>query len=462
MSTDFPVSTDSHGTTPARRASFGRTLAVMMTVLVVACAGLAVLTLGQGPRLARADIDTDSVVQLAQQRLLLHSNEALAEVEADQVTVSPSVPVTVATDGSTLSVAFDRRLLYDTDYVVSVSRVTSPFQDARSTFEYGFTTGSPPIYYLQPGVPDATGRSIDAIVRTTVTGNAREVVYSARGIQDFAAVGSSLAVATTADDGTSQLVLVVPGQTAVETLPLPTRGTITQLGSSVKQAMLGFRFTSEDPGAGYSDTLLLFDLLAKHASFTLPGTVIGDALRVDQWRFIPDSTLVETTADGVLSIYDSALQQGAVIGEYDSLGEVAPAGTQSVIGGQGTAHLLDLLSGEVSPLAAPLPPDATAIGLPILGADGSSTVSTAALGTGGGEPGTVRQVVVRSDAAGPTIVFDTGSVDAQILSVGQSPNAQYLAVEVLPSAGVDVVTSLVDRASGAIVRTLVGSHLTWP
>jgi hypothetical protein len=434
----------------------------MMTVLVVICAGLAVLTLGQGPRLARADIDTDSVVQLVQQRLLMHSNEALAEVEADQVTVTPSVPVTVATDGSTLSLTFERRLLYDTDYVVSVSPVTSPFQDAGSTFEYAFTTGSPPIYYLQPGAADATGRAADAIVRSTVTGTAREIVYSAPGIQDFVAVGSSLAVSTTGDDGTSQLVLVVPGQTSVETLPLPARGTITQLGSSVRQAMLGLRFTSADPAAGYSDTLLLFDLLAKHTSFTLPGTVIGEALRVDQWRFIPDSTLVETTADGVLSIYDSALQQGAVIGDYDGLGEVAPAGTQSVIGGQGSAHVLDLLSGEVSPLSPVLPQGASAIGLPILGPDGSSTVTTAAVASTDGQPGGARDVVVRSDDAGPAIVFDTGSADARVVSVTQSPNAQYLAIAVAPSPQSDIVTSLVDRASGAIVRTLAGSHVIWP
>ncbi|WP_374945310.1 hypothetical protein [Agreia sp.] len=453
------MSTESHVEAPGRRAPFGRILAVMITVLVVVCAGLAVLTLGQGPRLARADIDTDSVVQLAQQRLLMHSNEALAEIDADQVSISPGVPLRVATDGSTLSVTFDQRLLYDTDYVVSVSRVTSPFQDADSTFEYAFTTGSPPVYYLQPGTPDATGRADDAIVRTTVSGTARDVVYSAPNIQDFAVVGSSLAVSSAADDGMSQLVLVVPGQTAVETLPLPARGTITQLGSSVKQAMLGFRFTSEDPALGYSDTLLLFDLLAKHASFTLPGTEIGEALRVEQWEFIPDSTLIETTADGVLSIYDSALQQGAVIGDFDSLGEVAPAGTQSVIGEQGAAYVLDLLSGEVTPLVAVLPAGATSIGLPLLGPDGSSTVSIATLDDPDGPP---RQGVVRAASSGSTVVFDTGSSDARIVSLTQSPNAQYLAIAVAARSDAETATSIVDRSSGAVVRTLVGSHVTWP
>ena len=453
------MSTETEAARPARGRSFGRTLTALIVVLVVACSGLAALTLGQGPRMARADIDTDSVVQLAQQRLLMHSNEALAEVDAEQVSVSPSVPLAVATDGSTLSITFDQRLMYDTDYVVSVSGVTSPFQNATSTFDYAFTTGSPPVYYLQPGAPDASGRADDAIVRTTVAGTARDVVYSAPGIQDFAVVGSSLAVSATADDGTSQLVLIVPGQKAAETLPLPGRGTITQLGSSVKQAMLGLRFTSEDPAAGYSNTLLLFDLLAKHTSFTLPGTVIGQPLAVDQWRFIPDSTLVETVADGVLSIYDSALQQGAVIGDYDGLGEVAPAGTQSVIGSAGSAQALDLLSGQVSPLEVALPDGATALGLPVLGADGSSTVTVAALDDAGGGS---RQVVVRSDASGAAVVFDTGSQDAQIVSVTQSPNAQYLAIAVSAGPQTEVITSLVDRSSGAVVRTLAGLRVTWP
>lgn len=431
----------------------------MITVLVVLCTGLAVLTLGQGPRLVRSDIDTDSVVQLAQQRLLMHSNEPLAEIAAEQVSVTPSIPLTVATDGSTLSITFDQRLLYGTDYVVSVSGVTSPFQEAASTFDYSFTTGSPPIYYLQKGAPDAAGGADDAIVRTTVSGTARDVVYAAPRIQDFAVVGSSLAIATETADGLSQLMLVAPGQTAVETLPLPTRGTITQLGSSVKQAMLGFRFTSVDPAAGYSNTLLVFDLLAKHASFTLPGTVIGEALRVDQWRFIPDSTLIETTAGGVMSIYDSALQQGAVIGDYDSLGEVAPAGKQSVIGGQGAFHTLDLLSGQVSPLAPILPEGASALGLPLLGPDGSTTVSMASATA---DDGTTRQIVVRSDSSGATMVFDTASGDARIVSVVQSPNTQYLAIAVEPRPGAEIVTSLVDRSTGAVVRTLSGLRVTWP
>ncbi|WP_156366166.1 Ig-like domain-containing protein [Agreia sp. Leaf335] len=453
------MSTESSASAPVRRGSFGRTLAAMITVLVVLCTGLAVLTLGQGPRLVRSDIDTDSVVQLAQQRLLMHSNEPLAEIAAEQVSVTPSIPLTVATDGSTLSITFDQRLLYGTDYVVSVSGVTSPFQEAASTFDYSFTTGSPPIYYLQKGAPGAAGGADDAIVRTTVSGTVRDVVYAAPRIQDFAVVGSSLAIATETADGLSQLMLVAPGQAAVETLPLPTRGTITQLGSSVKQAMLGFRFTSVDPAAGYSNTLLVFDLLAKHASFTLPGTVIGEALRVDQWRFIPDSTLIETTADGVMSIYDSALQQGAVIGDYDSLGEVAPAGKQSVIGGQGAFHTLDLLSGQVSPLAPILPEGASALGLPLLGPDGSTTVSMASATA---DDGTTRQIVVRSDSSGATMVFDTASGDARIVSVVQSPNTQYLAIAVEPRPGAEIVTSLVDRSTGAVVRTLSGLRVTWP
>ena len=55
------MSTEPHTTVPATeraaRGSFARILTVMITVLVVVCAGLAVLTLGQGPRLARADIE---------------------------------------------------------------------------------------------------------------------------------------------------------------------------------------------------------------------------------------------------------------------------------------------------------------------------------------------------------------------------------------------------------------------
>jgi hypothetical protein len=130
-----------------------------------------------------------------------------------------------------------------------------------------------------------------------------------------------------------------------------------------------------------------------------------------------------------------------------------------VISGQGVFHVLDLLSGQVSPLTPILPEGASAVGPPLLGPDGSTTVSVVNVA---GVDGVTRQVVVRSDTSGATVVFDTASADARIVSVTQSPNTQYLAIAVQPRPGAEIATSLVDRSSGAAVRTLAGLRVTWP
>ena len=92
MSTD-PTSAVPPTADPAARAAsrrFRRTLAALLTGLIVLCLALVAVNLLNGPRLTGSDVDTSAVVTAANQRLVLETNQQLTEVSADQVTVSPA------------------------------------------------------------------------------------------------------------------------------------------------------------------------------------------------------------------------------------------------------------------------------------------------------------------------------------------------------------------------------------
>ena len=87
-----PTSTEGRVRTDAR---FRRALALTVVALSALC--LVFLGLGylQGPKLSSAQVDADAVVAQAGQQLRLFANQAVAQVGADQVTVTPAVPFTV-------------------------------------------------------------------------------------------------------------------------------------------------------------------------------------------------------------------------------------------------------------------------------------------------------------------------------------------------------------------------------
>jgi hypothetical protein len=91
---------------------FRLTAAVTIGALLLAAVGLTVANSVQGPRLLDAQIDPGATVEGAGERLVLRVDQTVADLTADQVRVTPVVPVEPKSDGADLILRFGDSLRY--------------------------------------------------------------------------------------------------------------------------------------------------------------------------------------------------------------------------------------------------------------------------------------------------------------------------------------------------------------
>ena len=454
--------------TSSSGGAFGRALAVTVAALVLLC-GL-FLTLGylQGPKLASAQVDTRGVVEQGGQQVRLFANQAVAQVDESQVTVSPATGFSVTTQGDIIAVQFETRLLYATDYTVSVAGVTSPYATQPATLSYGFTTDSPTLYYLDRG--DTT----DDIVTTGLSGAARTTVYSTPRIQDFAVLDEFLAVVTLGDGRTSSLSFVNTDTSVVESVRLPDSGSISGLDASAAGNSVGFTLSSAaaGPGQANNSTLYTIDLSAGRTPQPVLG-LDGEPVNVLGWEYLPGSAqLLALTFDRTLLLVDPSSGASTPLGQFLGLDKISVDGLSATMEDSFGEVSLSLSDGSVTRLE-PSPVEGLA----------AFQGSTALLPNGD----RVQKVVV-PDASGrrfsSLLVYDDGSA-ARILymtpddggSISDftvSPNGQYVAIETVPDASAavsdgylfdaratSVTTVIVDVATGAQTRSVEGFGLRW-
>ncbi len=454
----------------AAPAVFRRTLVLVVAALIIVVAVFAVLGYAQGPKLSDAKVDLDGVVTQNGQQLRLFANQAVTAVEAAQLRITPAVEASVSVDGEVIAVQFDHALRYDTDYRVDVTGVTSIYAPARSTLSYSFHTGSPSLYYLD------RGEAVDQIVRTGIRDTARNVVYSKPRIQDYAVFDAALAVASTADDGTSVLSLVGLDGKAEETLPLPGAGTIDLLHANAATGYLGFRFTSAGPAPDreFSRTLFSIDLGGGSREVVPVPGLDGAPIQVLDWLFVPEATtLIAQTTERNLLLADLGASGGVTfLGRYSEFDSISRDGTVLVVGNGGARFALTFATGAtkaIEPL--PIAGEAPHAGAAAMLADGSR----------------IQQIAVFNAATqrfGSTLVFDDGTRPRTILgapdapgsieSFAVSPNEQYVAVENVPNLATsepdgypvngrsqNITTLFVEVSSGVVVRSVSGFAVSW-
>ena len=137
-----------------RQHRFRLTAAVTIGVLLLAAVGLTVANTVQGPRLLDAQIDPGAAVEGAGERLVLRVDQTVANVTADQVSVTPIVPVEPRSDGAALILRFGDTLRYATSYEI-VAKVRSATTGASSTLRYSFRTPDGAFYVLQRAASSA-------------------------------------------------------------------------------------------------------------------------------------------------------------------------------------------------------------------------------------------------------------------------------------------------------------------
>ena len=445
---------------PRSTARFTRTFAIVVAVLVVACGVFAALGYLQGPKLQSTRVDLPSLVSKPGQQLGLFANQPLATVSADHVTVTPSTPISVSTKGDVVSIQFDQMLDYATDYTVRVDGVTGATSSQGSSMEYSFTTPMPDVYLLERG--DTT----DSVVRVSVGGNKRDVVYSGERIQDFTIVGTALAVLAITPDGLSDLKLVDLGDGVVQQIMLPSPGVITQLDASTVGAALGFVFT---PQSGGADELLAVNYDVGVTIAPVLG-LSGEPLDVTTWQFVPGGTqLVVHSTDSGLFLADLASASIVPLRQFAEVGRVSRDGASLTVKDAMGTSMLSLPGGEVTPLVASPLGDAH----PFVGAievlpNGTSLAKIAFQTT----DGKFRTALALDDGTEMRVVYENDGASLENFTV--SPNGQLVAVEVVPdfagavSDGYErqpsystTVTHFIDIASGRILATRPGLAPHW-
>jgi len=487
VSTD-PVSTDPMSTDPMatdQGRTFRRTLAAMLTGLLVLCVGLVAANVLNGPRLTGADIDTTAVVTSANQRLVLGTNQQLAEIGRDQVSVSPASVVDVSTRNDSVVIVFTQPLAYATDYTVNVRDVRGQSVDRSSTLTVSFRTDEPPLYLLSrsPVRPGETTKAPDRILRTTVGSAETSVAFSAPYIQSFVPVGDEFVVVTLTDDLTNELLLVDPDGRAAE-LTLPGTGTVRDLQASPTSNTMGFRFSSPRGAAAtpYDNTLFLLDL--NRGTVDTVASLDGKPVQAIAWGFMANrAEIVAQLFDTTLLLIDPRAASGTrpiPIGQFPNLDAFAPDGERIAVSDQTSQYILDLKAGTEAAIVprdvAGTSPYTAELRFLAGGAGPGGAGYVQRLAEFDQTTGRVRQsiVLVSGNPASSREVYAPVLPNETIVGFAVSPNDQYLAIQTVPNSQTQVsdgypvdpqattaTTVFVDISTGVITRSVVGIDATW-
>ncbi len=446
---------------------FNRTFAVVLAILVALVTVFGVLTSLQGPKLSDAVIDSEAVVLAGGQQLRLFTNQPVATVLPEQVTIVPGAPFSVLSQGSTISVQFAQPLRYDTDYRVEIAGVTGPAAAQASIITYEFRTSRADIHYLD------RGDTVDEIVRTSLAATEREVIHSAPRIQDYALFEQALVVVTLDDDDFSQLSLVSPDG-KIENLSLPGAGTITSIAADRPSGTLGFVFSAaaDDPDSRPSPVLYTVQLAGNRQLEPVNG-LDGEPLEVTEWNFVPGGTsLVAHATDLSLLMVDVASGIAVPLGQFSEVGAISADGSRLVVGdpfGPLALTIADASSERLNP--SPLDGELTYGGELRLLHGGSRVQKVAMLD---GLTGRFSSHLVVDDGRTAREIFRTVRDEGSIERFSLSPNDQYVAVEVVPNVSnsvldgyaanprsTSITTFVIDLDAGAVVRSFEGFAVSW-
>lgn len=453
------------------RAGFRRGLIGAIVVLALACAGLGTASVLQGPRIQGAQIDLAAAVTApAPLRIVL--NEAVAPIDAADVTVTPDAAVTLQGDGNVLLVRFAGPLEYDTTYRVDLAGVTAAAGGVTSDLSHEFRTPPFTATWLQ------RSPSGDSIV-TGSPGGDPAVVYTAARIQDHLPLdGSAVLVVTIDDADASQAAIVATdGSGNAEQLVLPGTGQIEQLelaGTDVLYTLTSSRVGTELPE--FDQTLFRLDLTGTHISEPVMG-LDGEPMAVDRIIPIPGSTaaLVHTRAGDVLRYDPASGEPPTLVAQY--LEMIALAGDRHRLSvkdafgpliydfDDGSETRLDpspIVGTDAVPFVADVIPvrDGRRVERAVLpNADFSAFDSFVAI----------------DDGVAASLLFRTSDPVGSILDYRMTANDRFLVAEVSPGgdrfeasdgypAGArprDVTIVVIDIWAGTVVAEWPGSHPRW-
>jgi hypothetical protein len=449
--------------TPSRR--FLLALTAVLGVLVVVGAGLGFVSLTQGPRITNVQVAPDEAIESSGSRVILTSNQALAPIDASQVTVEPAVPFTVDAAGRGIGIRFTVPLDDATKYAITVADVESTGGGPSATLKAHFTTPASKIFILRR---DVSGK--DTIFRTDLGGEKAVPVYSADKIDDFRATSTKLVVSIEKDDLSTLYVMDRDGKNPRE-LTLPGEGYIGSIQVSERGGLVGYTYSDKEISEDEGRASVLVTQSLSGGDKPKIAEVGGEQTSILVWQFVPDSAaMLFIDFNGALSLIDHSSDAGV-----QSLGLAAniqgiSRGTYTAIVERvdGSVVELNLADGTEQPLPPSNPDYGSAITIvPFPGGTLRHVVSVDATGYPNG------QAIIRVDDAGTaTSIVEVGSTDS-ILQACASPSGQYAAVAIAPDLAKNsydqmllplpekVETHLLDLRTGKELVALTGFDSSW-
>ena len=445
----------------------GLIICASLALLAAALGGVGVL---RGPALARATFAVDRAVATAGTRLVLTSRQPLREVAAGQVTITPTVPFTVETRESALTIRFSAPLAYGTDYTVEVTGVRSQFTDQAADWRHNFATPPATVYSLVAHASDAAAPD-DSIV-TGEKGSELEVL-SAPGIAEYTATKNHVVAISRVNDQSSDLVAVRRVDEAPVAVQVPKVPALALLRASWDGSRFGYTANGTDSASGTNHDNTLFvqddDLGTAPVEITNGGT----PLAVQEWLFVPGvAALVALSIQGqAYLIYLDSDAPGIALGSLAQLVGFLPGTTSLVAEASGKEVLIDLAGGTTSPIAPAV--DAAGDNLAgrrtLLGTD-DYVAEYNQVQRSDGEQGIVTRLT-RVTGGRMTVLAELGPELGQVLDSGTSRNGEFVWAVVLPpdapledltsGASDHAITLIYDLASGENVARLPGSTPVW-
>jgi hypothetical protein len=435
---------------------------VTIGALSLAAAGLTVANTVQGPRLLDAQINPDVAVEAAGERLVLRVDQTIATVTADQVSMTPIVPVETTSDRAALILRFGNSLRYATTYEI-VAKVRSATTGASSTVTYSFRTPDEAFYVLQRAASSADADAPDQVIRRFIGSTEQWVVRRQPHIEQYAIADPVIAVVTSDAAGVGTLTVgPVDGSQPIQTIA--DNSDISQLQSSGRSGLLGFvLFPSGDADAAGGGQLHLYNPVT--GKLIKVSGLDGKSLEPLDWVFVPGTTsVVVQTAESSFYLIDPLNgTPPQPLGGHSRMHGFVPGSTTLIVDDSGDYKTIDLATGNTSTLPA---------------IDSPQSADFHQLLPLGGDRGYVGLVATQSGAVSVVVIND-GNVRqiyaedpdsaGRIQRACLSRNGQYLALAKLPrdaatnpdSPGFANRTELIDITTGQIDQEVAGSDINW-
>lgn len=463
MSSDALPRRDRGRTTPT---AFRRAIAISVVVLLVLVAVLGVLGAIAPPRSNGVSVNPAATTERPGQRLAISLSQPV-ETAGATLTVEPAAAAELVLEGSTATVRFDGMLDYATEYTVRIDGLRGAATGATGAVETSFTTPDPGVVTLVRGA-DGTD---DRIVRSPIAGSDAETVAEAPAIGDLAVAGDTVAISVDEGEG-ARVRILVPDQQPVDASG-PYEASIRALRGT-QAGLFGWIISrGADGEREYVNTLVVYDLAGESAATNVPVEITapgGEPLFAVDWAWVPGTTsLVVQDQDGFSWLADSTGGDPVLIGNPGTLRGFVPGTVMALTEDAPDLLVTDLGTGESVPFGL-RPPASSADTVPgesaVLSLDASAWIVHRLDRTR--TPSLVGSSIVRTDADGETVLFETSADGAIILDLCVSPNGQYVAATVASTTAADddadaqrPTTVLIDARTGGTSRSVPGESITW-